>query len=99
MAGIPWAGIRPPIGPQGALPQHNRAAFVAYAERTKLRGRFHMRLLVGIVIGGALTVGGAYVADALSGPETKPMVNWDVVAKNVDSVTTLARNGWKRITG
>jgi hypothetical protein len=58
-----------------------------------------MRLLLGIIVGGALTVGGAYVADALSGPEAKPMVNWDVVAKNVDSVTTLARAGWKRITG
>jgi hypothetical protein len=64
-----------------------------------LRGGFHMRLLLGIIIGGALTVGGAYVADALSGAEAKPMVNWDVVAKNVDSVTTLARAGWKRITG
>jgi hypothetical protein len=58
-----------------------------------------MRLLLGIIIGGALTVGGAYVADALAGAEAKPMVNWDVVAKNVDSVTTLARAGWKRITG
>jgi hypothetical protein len=56
-------------------------------------------LLLGIIVGGALTVGGAYVADALSGPEAKPMVNWDVVAKNVDNVTTLARAGWKRITG
>jgi len=27
------------------------------------------------------------------------MVNWDVVAKNLDSVTTLARAGWKRIAG
>jgi hypothetical protein len=27
------------------------------------------------------------------------MVNWDVVAKNVDHVTTLARAGWKRIAG
>jgi hypothetical protein len=58
-----------------------------------------MRLFLGIIIGGALTVGGAYVADTLSGAEAKPMVNWDVVAKNVDSVTTLARAGWKRITG
>jgi len=27
------------------------------------------------------------------------MVNWDVVAKNLDTVTTLAREGWKKITG
>jgi hypothetical protein len=27
------------------------------------------------------------------------MVNWDVVAKNFDSVTTRAREGWKKIAG
>jgi hypothetical protein len=48
-----------------------------------------MRLVLGIVIGGALTVGGAYVADALSSAGTKPMVNWDVVAKNLDAVIAL----------
>jgi hypothetical protein len=58
-----------------------------------------MRLILGIVIGGALTVGGAYVADALSRAGTKPMVNWDVVAKNRDAVIALAREGWKRIAG
>ena len=58
-----------------------------------------MRLFLGILIGGALTVGGAYVADATAGTEAKPMVNWDVVAKNLDSATTLARAGWKRIVG
>lgn len=58
-----------------------------------------MRLILGIIIGAALTVGGAYVADAVAGAEAKPMVNWDVVAKNVDGVTTGARSAWKRITG
>lgn len=58
-----------------------------------------MRLILGIIIGAALTVGGAYVADGIAGAEAKPMVNWDVVAKNVDGVTTLARSAWKRITG
>jgi hypothetical protein len=29
----------------------------------------------------------------------RPMVNWDVVAKNLDSVTALAREGWKKIVG
>jgi hypothetical protein len=58
-----------------------------------------MRLLLGMIIGAGLTVGGAYVADTTAGAEAKPMVNWDVVAKNVDHVTTLARAGWKRITG
>ena len=58
-----------------------------------------MRLFLGILIGAALTVGGAYVADAVAGPEAKPMVNWDVVASKVDSATTMARAGWKRIAG
>jgi hypothetical protein len=56
-------------------------------------------LFLGILIGAALTIGGAYVADAIAGAEAKPMVNWDVVAKNLDSATTLARAGWKRIAG
>ena len=59
-----------------------------------------MRLIVGIIIGCALTVGGAYITDTVSAAGAKPvMVNWDVVAKNLDSVTTLARAGWKRIAG
>jgi hypothetical protein len=60
-----------------------------------------MRLFLGIIIGCAITVGAAYVTDAASssGPDAKQMVNWDVVAKRVDSVTALAREGWKKITG
>jgi hypothetical protein len=58
-----------------------------------------MRFIFGLIIGGALTVGGAYVADSMSGAEAKPMVNWDVVAKNFDSVTALAREGWRKIAG
>jgi hypothetical protein len=60
-----------------------------------------MRFIFGIIIGCLLTVGGAYVSDKLSSstPDAKPMVNWDVVAKNWDHVTTLARESWKRITG
>jgi hypothetical protein len=58
-----------------------------------------MRFIFGLIIGGLLTVGGAYVVDQTSGAAAKPMVNWDVVQKNLDSVTTLAREGWKKITG
>jgi hypothetical protein len=59
-----------------------------------------MRFILGIIIGCALTVGGAYVADKISVAADQPvMVNWDVVAKNVDSVTTRAREGWKKIAG
>jgi len=27
------------------------------------------------------------------------MVNWDVVAKNIDDITAAARDGWKKIAG
>ena len=57
-----------------------------------------MRLLFGIIIGGLLTVGGAYVVDTMSSPGSK-MVNWEVVGKNVDTLTNMAREGWKKITG
>jgi hypothetical protein len=60
-------------------------------------GKSRMRLFLGIILGGALTIGGAYVADKASG--TQPMVNWDVVGKNVDTLTGMARDGWKKITG
>ena len=59
-----------------------------------------MRLILGIIIGCAITVGAAYVTDATSSSAADgKMVNWDVVAKRVDSVTALAREGWKKIAG
>jgi hypothetical protein len=60
-----------------------------------------MRFIFGLIIGGLLTVGGAYVADSMSSSAagSRPMVNWDVVAKNLDSVTALAREGWKKLVG
>jgi hypothetical protein len=59
-----------------------------------------MRMLVGIIVGCALTIGGAYVVDHTNPPAgAAPLVNWDVVAKNIDDVTALAREGWKKITG
>jgi hypothetical protein len=46
------------------------------------------------------TVGAASTVDTVSVATAEPvMVNWDVVAKNLDTVTTLARAGWKKITG
>ena len=60
-----------------------------------------MRLIFGMILGSALTIGAAYIADSTDrGSATaRPMVNWDIVAKNVDSLTELARNGWKKIAG
>jgi len=57
-----------------------------------------MRFIFGLIIGCALTIGGAYIVDSTSATGAK-MVNWDVVAKNLDSVTALAREGWKKIAG
>jgi len=59
-----------------------------------------MRLLLGIILGAALTVGVAYVSDtAKPGPDARAMVNWDVVAKNVDTLTVMIKQGWARLTG
>ena len=59
-----------------------------------------MRLIFGIVLGFAFTVGGVYLADhSMTSAAAHPMVNWDVVTKNVDGLTGLARDGWRRIAG
>ncbi len=58
-----------------------------------------MRLIFGMILGAAVTIGGAYVADtAKSGPDGR-MVNWEVVAKNTDSVVTMIKQGWAKLTG
>lgn len=56
-----------------------------------------MRVFLGIILGILLTVGAAYVADSSAG--ATPMVNWDVVSKNFDGLTSLARDSWKKIAG
>jgi hypothetical protein len=59
-----------------------------------------MRLLFGMILGFALTVGGAYISDtAKSGADARPMVNWDVVGKNVEAVTVMIKQGWAKLTG
>ena len=67
-----------------------------------------MRVFLGMILGAALTVAAAYYWDTMrtssvaSGPaasDNRPMVNWDVVAKNVDQLTAMARDGWRRISG
>ena len=59
-----------------------------------------MRLLFGIILGAALTIGVAYISDSTkSGADARPMVNWDVVAKNVDTLTIVIKQGWARPTG
>jgi hypothetical protein len=58
-----------------------------------------MRTFFGIILGVALTVGGAYVADSMAGTGAAQMVNWDVVSKNFDDVKSAVREGWKKLTG
>lgn len=61
-----------------------------------------MRLIFGMILGVALTVGGAYVSDSASksgGADARPMVNWDVVGRNFDTVTTVIKQGWAKLTG
>jgi hypothetical protein len=58
-----------------------------------------MRLIFGMILGAALTVGGAYVADTAKPGTDGRMVNWDVVAKNTDSVVTMIKQGWAKLTG
>ncbi len=59
-----------------------------------------MRILLGILIGCALTVGGVYIADhTTTEGSARPMVNWDVVGKNVQDLSAFARDSWKRIAG
>ena len=58
-----------------------------------------MRFIFGIVVGAALTIGGAYVLDtSKAGVEATPMVNWEVVGKNVDALTAMVKRSWAKLT-
>jgi uncharacterized protein RhaS with RHS repeats len=65
-----------------------------------------MRFLLGIIVGIALTIGGAYIydssgtgaADTSSTATTgRPMVNWDVVDKNWQRATSRVRREWDKL--
>jgi hypothetical protein len=63
-----------------------------------------MRVLIGILLGVAFTVGGAYLYDshyAVAASNTtslqRPMVNWDVVGNNWNRLTERARAEWSRL--
>jgi hypothetical protein len=61
-----------------------------------------MRLFFGMILGAALTIGGAYVSDQMktgAPAGARPMVNWDVVSKNMDGLTEFVRDSWKKIVG
>jgi hypothetical protein len=66
-----------------------------------------MRFLLGIIVGVTLTIGVAYLSDAsTSGPsnaaaqtgvEQRPMVNWDVVSRNWQSLSLGLSNTWNKL--
>jgi hypothetical protein len=66
-----------------------------------------MRLLLGIILGGPLTVGGAYLYDspnALAAGNApadvqRPLVNWDVVGTKWRHLNERARAEWTRLAG
>jgi hypothetical protein len=80
-----------------------------------------MRFFLGVILGILLTVGGAYTYDtvtsrsanappatatATSADDQRPMVNWDVVSKDLDDlrgalveVGNRVQQEWKRLTG
>ncbi len=66
-----------------------------------------MRVLIGIILGGVLTVGGTYVYDshsalaAADAPASaqQPLVNWDVVGTKWNHLTVRARAEWTKIAG
>ena len=67
-----------------------------------------MRLLFGMVLGAALTIGLAYIHDSMYAPlppspppaasEPRPMVNWDVVSILAHRLSIAARTQWERLT-
>ena len=57
-----------------------------------------MRLIFGMILGSALTIGGAYLYDSSSSGTQKPMVNWEAVNANAKVVATLAREQWDKLT-
>ena len=66
-----------------------------------------MRVLIGIILGGVLTIGGTYVYDshntlaAADAPASaqRPLVNWDVVGTKWNHLTVRARDEWSRLAG
>ena len=66
-----------------------------------------MRYLLGIIVGVILTIGVAYLSDAYTSGSSnaaaqtsvdqRPMVNWDVVNRNWQSLSLGVRNTWSKL--
>jgi FMN-dependent NADH-azoreductase len=59
---------------------------------------FHMRFLVGLIFGVALTVVAAFVMDQREQQVEKRVVNWDVVNEKVGAATKDAQEVWSDFT-
>ena len=68
-----------------------------------------MRVLFGIVLGVALTIGAAFIVDSLetagstngsssTAVEHRKMVNWDVVGENMRIARERMQETWNRIS-
>lgn len=68
-----------------------------------------MRLILGMILGAALTVGGAYIHDSgtsstalapadPSQQQVRPMVNWDVVSLEWNRLSSRAQAQWNEWT-
>ena len=61
-----------------------------------------MRFISGLIVGVILTIGSAYVIDAMHGAPgadgvAPQMVNWTVVNANLRGLSTDVQNGWDRL--
>ncbi|HET6379278.1 MAG TPA: hypothetical protein VFG05_13370 [Methylocella sp.] len=64
-----------------------------------------MRIFFGIIVGILLTIGAAYVSDALrdtsgaEGAAARPLVNWDVAGEDFKNFSSAVQDRWARLTG
>jgi hypothetical protein len=66
-----------------------------------------MRLLIGLVLGAALTIGAAYIYDSRNAVAAengtaalqRPLVNWDVVSSKWRALSDRARDAWNHHVG
>jgi hypothetical protein len=82
------------------------------------QGAMRLGIFLGIILGVLLTIGSAYTYDSVTGRtanaptaseiagDQRPMVNWDVVARDFNDVRAglvevgnRVQEGWKKLTG
>ena len=62
-----------------------------------------MNLLLGIILGVLLTIGTAFMADALTTADVTPqtcsnqIVNWDIAKERLHETTASIERGWTRL--